>query len=244
MVNDSDIRRICIIIPTYNERENITRLIPIVLAKDERIEVLVVDDGSPDGTAEAVKRLQAENGRVHLLERPSKMGLGTAYVAGFRFALDADFDLIFEMDADFSHDPRYIPQFIETAAHYDLVIGSRYISGVNVINWPMPRLVLSWSANRYTRLVTRLPLKDATAGYKCFRRQALAAIDLNRIHSDGYAFQIEMDFKVWKQGGRVKEIPIIFVDRTVGESKMHPGIIKEAAWMVWKLRILSLLGRL
>ena len=244
MVNESPIFRICVIIPTYNERENISRLIPIVLDKDERIEILVVDDGSPDGTADVVRQMQETTGRIHLLERPKKLGLGTAYVAGFGFALDAGFDLIFEMDADFSHDPEAIPRFIEAAADHDLVIGSRYISGVNVINWPMTRLILSWSANLYTRWVTGLPVQDATAGYKCFRREVLAAIDLDNIHSDGYAFQIEMDFKVWKKGARLLEIPIVFVDRTVGESKMHPGIIKEAAWMVWKLRILSLLGRL
>jgi dolichol-phosphate mannosyltransferase len=171
------------------------------------------------------------------------MGLGTAYVAGFRYALKEKYDLIFEMDADLSHDPKEIPRFIEAANRYDLVIGSRYIHGVNAINWPLSRLLLSWFANLYTRIVTGMPLRDATSGYKCFRKEILEAIDLNRIDSDGYAFQIEMDFKAWKMGFRLQEIPIVFVDRDRGTSKMNRRIVREAVWIVWKFRIQSILGK-
>jgi len=235
---------ILIIIPTFNEKDNIKKLIPELLQQHPAIEILVVDDNSPDGTAEEVKKTMRKNKRIHLLERPYKMGLGTAYVLGFRYALKEGYHLIFEMDADFSHDPQVIPQFIDTIQDYDLVIGSRYIKGVNVVNWPMSRLILSWLANRYTHIVTGLPLSDATSGYKCFRKEALEAVDLDHIHSDGYAFQIEIDFKVWKKGYRLKEIPIVFVDRNVGVSKMNSGIVHEAAWMVWRLRFQSILGKL
>ena len=236
--------RVLVIIPTYNEVENIQNLVPLVMKKDPRIEILVIDDNSPDGTAVVVEEMRTTTPGLHLMKRPTKMGLGTAYVAGFKFALERDYHLIFEMDADFSHDPKEIPRFLEAMEAYDLVIGSRYIEGVNVVNWPLSRLILSWSANMYTRIITGLPVKDATSGFKCFRRDVLQAIDLNRIHSDGYAFQIEMDFKAWKKGYRLLEIPIVFVDRNLGVSKMHPGIVREAAWMVWKLRLLSLMGRL
>lgn len=236
---------VLIIIPTFNEVDNVRKLLPIVLEKDPRISILVVDDGSPDGTADAVRALQQIHpGRIELMEREAKLGLGTAYVAGFRWALERQYEYIFEMDADFSHDPSAIPAFLEQAGNYDLVIGSRYISGVNVINWPMSRLLLSWSANIYTRLVTGMPIQDATSGFKCFNRRALEAIDLNKISSDGYCFQIEMNFKIYKKGFSIKEIPIIFMDREIGSSKMTSGIVHEAAWTVWKLRILSLLGRL
>lgn len=236
---------ILVIIPTYNEIENISRIVPVVLAEDERVHILVVDDGSPDGTAEAVRRLQAASpGRVFLLQRSEKLGLGSAYVTGFKYALDNGYDLIFEMDADFSHNPDAIPSFIKEAEVHDLVIGSRYICGVNVINWPMSRLLLSWGANLYTRLVTGMPVKDATGGYKCFRRDVLMSIDLNNISSDGYCFQIEMNFKVYKKGFSLKEIPIIFTDRKAGTSKMNSGIIHEAVWKVWKLRFLSIIGKL
>ncbi len=237
-------KEILVIIPTYNELENIQKLVPQVLAQNSKIEILVVDDNSPDGTADAVEKMMQTTSRLHLLKRSSKMGLGTAYVAGFRFALERQYNIIFEMDADFSHDPEEIPRFLETIRDYDLVIGSRYIRGVNVVNWPMSRLLLSWLANLYTRIVTGLPLKDSTSGYKCFRRRVLEAIDLDRVNSDGYAFQIEMDFKAWKKGFRLIEIPIVFVDRDVGVSKMNSGIVREAAIMVWRLRFLSLLGRL
>lgn len=236
--------RVLVIIPTYNEAENIQGLIPRVLEQDSAVEILVIDDNSPDGTALAVERMMTETPRLKLMKRPAKLGLGTAYVSGFRYALEAGYDLIFEMDADFSHDPKEIPRFLEAIDGHDLVIGSRYVRGVNVVNWPMSRLLLSWLANLYTRIVTGLPVRDATSGYKCFKRQVLEAVDMDQIHSDGYAFQIEMDFKVWRKGFRVLEIPIVFVDRNAGVSKMHSGIIREAAWMVWKLRLLSLMGRL
>jgi dolichol-phosphate mannosyltransferase len=239
-----DDERILVILPTYNEVGNIQEIIPLIFAQAEEIEVLVVDDASPDKTAVVVEKMQEKNANLHLIKRQSKLGLGTAYVTGFRYALENGYDLIFEMDADFSHDPKEIPQFLKAIRNNDLVIGSRYIRGVNVVNWPMSRLLLSWMANQYTRVVTGLPLKDATSGYKCFRREVLETIDLDRIRSDGYAFQIEIDFIAWKKGYRVFEIPIIFIDRYVGVSKMNPGIVQEAAWMVWKLRISSLLGKL
>jgi len=237
-------RRILIIVPTYNERDNIDKLIPQVLEQNPSIDLLVVDDSSPDGTSATVRKWMDTTSRVHLIERPAKMGLGTAYVAGFRYALEAQYDLVFEMDADFSHDPTMIPKFLEKAESHDLVIGSRYISGVNVVNWPMSRLLLSWFANLYTRIVTGLPLRDSTAGFKCIRKEVLEAVNLDNIHSDGYAFQIEMHFKVWKKGFRLVEIPIVFVDRNVGDSKMNKEIVREAAWIVWKLRFLSLAGKL
>ncbi len=241
----NDNHKILVIIPTYNEVENIQKLIPLVLIQDPCIDVLVIDDSSPDGTAEQVEKMMAKTDRrLHLIKRSRKKGLGTAYVDGFKYALKEEYDLIFEMDADFSHDPDTIPKFLETIEAYDLVVGSRYIRGVNVINWPMPRLILSWLANFYTRIITGLPLKDATSGFKCFKRNVLEAIDLDNVHSDGYAFQIEIDFKVWKKGFRVKEIPIVFVDRYIGISKMNHRIVREAVWMVWKLRLLSLFGKL
>ena len=236
--------KILVIIPTYNEVGNIKEVIPQVLIQHSHVEVLVVDDNSPDGTADAVKKMMEQDGRVHLLERPAKMGLGTAYVAGFRFALQADYEFIFEMDADLSHDPKVIGRFLNAIRENDLVIGSRYIQGVNVVNWPLSRLLLSWFANLYTRLITRMPIKDATSGFKCFKRKVLETINLNEIHSDGYAFQIEMHYKAWKKGFRLKEIPIVFLERNIGVSKMSPGIVREAAWIVWKLRFLSLVGKL
>jgi len=236
--------RILVIVPTYNEIGNITKLIPQVLEQNPLIDVLVVDDSSPDGTSGAVRSMAEADPRVRLVTRPAKMGLGTAYVEGFRYALSHSYSLIFEMDADFSHDPREIPRFLETAKTHDLVLGSRYIKGVNVINWPLSRLLLSWFANRYTRFITGMPVKDATGGYKCFHRKVLEAIALDRIRSDGYAFQIEMTFKAFQKGFRVVEIPIVFVDRNVGNSKMSSRIVGEAAWMVWKLRFMSLSGKL
>lgn len=233
----SDVEKALVIVPTYNERENIIRLIDAVLGQDPRIEVLVVDDGSPDGTGELVDERAASDSRVHVLHRPKKMGLGTAYLAGFRWALDRDYELVFEMDADFSHDPSHLPQFLESAADADLVLGSRYREGkVTVVNWPMARLMLSYSANIYARLVTGLPLYDATGGFKCFRRKVLEAIDLSDVRSNGYAFQIEMSFRAWRKGFRIVEIPIVFVDRTEGQSKMSKRIVREAIWMVWRLR--------
>src|SRR5579872_775090 len=237
--------RAIVIVPTYNERDNITRLIPAVLEKDPRLEVLVVDDASPDCTGQIVESIAAENPRVHVLHRAGKMGLGTAYLAGFRWGLEQGYDYLFEMDADFSHDPNHLPQFLEAVKDADLVLGSRYREGrVTVVNWPMTRLILSFFANAYARIVTGLPLEDSTGGFKCFRRSVLEAIDLNAVRSNGYAFQIEMSFRVWKKGFRIREIPIVFVDRTEGQSKMSRKIVREAVWMVWRLRWLAITGRI
>lgn len=233
-----------IIFPTYNEKENIERIINAVLGQDDSIEVLVVDDNSPDGTGQIVDKLAAANRRIHILHREKKEGLGRAYIAGFKWAIERKYDYIFEMDADFSHGPDYIPDFLEAIKENDLVIGSRYISGVNVINWPMSRLLLSYFANVYTRIITGLPVRDATGGFKCFRRQALEAIPLDSIKSNGYIFQIEVSLRIWKKGMRLKEIPIVFVDRHLGASKMSKKIVREAIWKVWYLRLMSLLGRL
>jgi len=234
-----------VIIPTYNERENVSRIIHAVLSRDPRLEVLVVDDGSPDGTAEIVEALAASQPRVHLFKRPRKLGLGTAYIAGFRWAIERHYDYIFEMDADFSHDPAHLPEFLRAIETADVVIGSRYRGGkVTVVNWPMSRLLLSYFANVYARVVTGVPLWDLTAGFKCFRRTVLEAIDLSDVRSNGYAFQIEMHFRAWRKRFRLVEIPIVFVDRTEGTSKMSKAIVREAVWMVWRLRLWSMTGRL
>jgi len=233
-----------VIIPTYNELENIDAMIEKLLGLPYGLDVLIVDDNSPDGTAARVEAWQAKSERVHLLKRPGKMGLGSAYRDGFRYALAKGAEYIFEMDADFSHDPGAIGEFLEAAKDADIVLGSRYLNGVTVVNWPLSRLILSYSANVYTRLVTGLPLADATGGYKCFRRRALEGIRLDRVKSEGYSFQIEMSFRCWKRGFRIKEIPILFVDRRAGVSKMSRRIIWEAAGMVWRLRFLDLTGRL
>lgn len=237
--------RALVIVPTYNERENILKLIDAVLSQSPIIEVLVVDDGSPDGTGAIVDERAAADSRVHIIHREKKLGLGTAYVAGFRWALERDYDFIFEMDADFSHDPQHIPQFLASIENADLVIGSRYREGrVTVVNWPIGRLLLSYFANVYARFVTGLGIFDLTAGYKCFRRKVLEAIDLNDVRSNGYAFQIEMHFRVWRKGFQIVEIPIVFVDRTEGTSKMSKKIVREAVWMVWRLRWWAISGRI
>ena len=233
-----------IIIPTYNELDNVQKLIPDILGRYENVDILVVDDNSLDGTGIYVARLAETNERINIIQRENKLGLGTAYIAGFKYALQNEYDYIFEMDADFSHDPGEIENFLKAIEENDLVLGSRYLSGVNVINWPMSRLILSYFANFYTRLITGLPVHDATGGYKCFRREVLEAIDLDRVKSNGYAFQIEMTFKAWKKGFRIKEISIIFIDRMKGKSKMSKKIVREAILMVWKLRIRSVLGLL
>jgi len=236
--------RALVVIPTYNERANIERIIPAVLAQDERLEVLVVDDGSPDGTGEIVDSIAASNSKVHAIHRAGKLGLGTAYLAGFKWAIEQNYDFVFEMDADFSHDPVHLPQFLHAIRDADLVLGSRYRKGkVTVVNWPMTRLMLSYGANLYARVVTGLPLDDCTGGFKCFRRSVLEAVNLDSVRSNGYAFQIEMSFRAWQNGFRIVEIPIVFVDRTEGESKMSKKIIREAVWMVWRLRWWSLTGR-
>jgi dolichol-phosphate mannosyltransferase len=237
--------RALVIVPTYNERFNVARLIPSILAQDASLEVLVVDDASPDGTGAIVDGIAANNSRVHVIHREGKLGLGTAYIAGFRWALERKYDLIFEMDADFSHNPERLPEFLDAIKDADLVLGSRYQEGhVNVVNWPMSRLFLSYGANIYARAVTGLPVFDATGGFKCFRRNVLESIDLTSVKSNGYAFQIEMSFRAWKLGYRLVEIPIIFVDRTEGHSKMSKKIVREAVWMVWRLRWWGLTGRI
>jgi dolichol-phosphate mannosyltransferase len=234
-----------VIIPTYNERENVPRIVPMVLEQDQRLDVLVIDDGSPDGTGALADDIAASNSRVNVLHRSGKLGLGTAYLAGFKWGIERGYDWVFQSDADFSHDPAHLPAFIEGLQEYDVVLGSRYLQGrVTVVNWPMSRLLLSYFANMYARVITGLPVADATGGYKGFRREVLQTIDLGRVESEGYAFQIEMSFRAWKKGFKLAEIPIVFVDRTLGESKMSKKIIREAVWKVWKLRLLSLLGKL
>jgi dolichol-phosphate mannosyltransferase len=233
-----------IIVPTFNELDNITKLIPDLLSRSANPDILIVDDNSPDGTAEFIQQLAVSNDRIHLIKREKKMGLGTAYIEGFKFALKNNYDFIFEMDADYSHDPKEIPNFLNAIQENDLVLGSRYSNGVNVVNWPMRRLLLSYFANIYTRIITGLPVKDATGGFKCFRRKVLETINLDRVKSNGYAFQIEMTYKAFKKGFRIKEIPIIFIDRMKGKSKMSKRIVREAIFMVWKLRLRSLIGKL
>jgi dolichol-phosphate mannosyltransferase len=236
--------RALVVVPTYNEAMNLPLIVPQILAQDPGIDVLVVDDNSPDGTGELADRMAAAEPRIHVLHRPGKGGLGKAYLAGFRWALERDYEFVFEMDADFSHDPKFLPVFLRAAQDADLVIGSRYKTGVNVINWPISRLLLSLGANQYARGITGLPVMDSTGGFKCFRRRVLAAIDFDRVRSNGYAFQIEMSFRAWKKGFRLVEIPIVFTDRVEGQSKMNKRIVREAIWMVWWLRLKALVGQL
>ena len=237
-------KKVLVIIPTFNELDNLPKLIPKVLKQDEKIDLLIVDDNSPDGTADYVYAEANNNPRIKLIRREGKMGLGTAYITGFKFALENSYDYIFEMDADFSHNPDEIPIFLRELENYDLVLGSRYIEGVNVINWPMSRLLLSVFANVYTSLITGMSIHDSTGGFKGFRKEVLQAINLDEIKSNGYTFQIEMTFKAWKKGFRIKEISIVFVDRVKGTSKMSKKIVREAIFMVWKLRFASMFGRL
>jgi dolichol-phosphate mannosyltransferase len=230
--------------PTYNERENLPQIVPLVLAQDPGIHVLIVDDNSPDGTGELADKLAGENERVHVVHRPGKQGLGTAYIAGFKWALERDYEYVFEMDSDFSHNPEHIPQFLGAAKAYDLVLGSRYLRGVPVVNWQMSRLLLSYFANKYARVITGLPFTDTTGGFKCYRRKVLEEIDLDRITSEGYSFQIETTFRAWRKGFKIGEIKIIFTDRTEGTSKMSGKIIREAVWKVWWLRTLRIVRKL
>lgn len=244
MLPDATEKRALVIVPTYNERENIRRLIDAVLGQDGRIDMLIVDDGSPDGTGAIVQEIRTTEPRVNLLERGKKMGLGTAYIAGFRWALERPYAYVLEMDADFSHDPAHLRQFLAAIEQADLVLGSRYQQGrVTVVNWPIQRLILSYCANVYARFVTGLPVWDATGGFKCFRRVVLEAIDFDHVRSNGYAFQIEMSFRAWKRGFKIAEIPIVFVDRTEGTSKMSKSIVREAVWMVWRLRWWAMRGK-
>jgi len=235
---------VLVVVPTYNERDNIERVLAELLALDIDLGVLVVDDNSPDGTGRVVDEIRNQDPRVHAIHRSGKMGLGSAYITGFKWALaETDAKFIFEMDADFSHDPTAIPEFLAKTPDADLVIGSRYLDGITVMNWPLRRLALSVGANIYTRIITGMPVKDATGGFKCFRREVLEALPLDRIRSDGYSFQIEMNYHAWKRNFRIIEIPIIFVDRQQGASKMSRRIIYEAAFLVWKLRFASIFGK-
>jgi dolichol-phosphate mannosyltransferase len=235
--------RAIVVIPTYNERENIERLIKEVLSISPILDILVVDDNSPDGTGEIVEKISKEEPRVKVMRRPAKMGLGSAYVDGFKYALQGNYDFIIQMDADFSHSPQDISRFLDLIQHYDVVIGSRYTDGVSVVNWPITRLLLSYIANLYARIVTGVPIKDLTGGFKCFKRKVLESIKLDKIVSDGYAFQIEMNVLAWRRGFKMVEIPIIFVERRAGSSKMSKKIIWEAFWLVWRLRIDSIFKR-
>jgi len=223
-----------VIIPTYNEQENVRGIVAAVLEQAPNVEVLIVDDGSPDGTGEIVVEMQKTEARLHLMRRAGKLGLGTAYIAGFKWGLARDYAIIMEMDADFSHDPKEIPNFLKAIEEADLVLGSRYTDGaVRVVNWPLSRLVLSKGASLYVRIITGMPVMDPTGGFKCFRRQVLEAIPLDGIRSNGYAFQIEMSYQTWMRGYRIREIPITFTDRLAGKSKMSGRIVREALWMVW-----------
>ena len=232
------------VIPTFNERDNVRRLIPEVLAQDPELEVVVVDDRSPDGTGDVVAEMGRTDARVHLVSRDRREGLGPAYKSGFAWALAHGADLIVQMDADFSHAPAQLPRFFAEIADADLVLGSRYLGGITVVNWPIERLLISYFGNAYVRRVLGLPLRDATGGFQCWRRAALESIDLASVRSNGYAFQIEMSYRAWRQGLRIREIPIIFMDRTVGDSKMNKRISIEALWIVWWLRMRTVLGRL
>jgi dolichol-phosphate mannosyltransferase len=237
--------RFLVIVPTYNEVANLPRKVPQILAQDQRIDLLVVDDASPDGTGELAAQMAASDPRVHVLRRPAKDGLGPAYLAGFEWGLSRDYRLIFEMDADISHPPEALPRMIEAAERFDVVIGSRYVGGrVTVSNWPMSRLLISYFGCWYARVITRMPVRDATGGFNCWRREVLESVELSRIRSNGYAFQIELKFRAWRRGFRMREIPILFTERDSGESKMSKKIMREAIWRVWWLKIQDLLGRL
>jgi len=234
-----------VVIPTYNEAGNLPNIVPQVLAQDPRLEVLVVDDSSPDGTGALADGLAQTNPRVHVLHREGKLGLGTAYLAGFRWAIERRYDYAFEMDADFSHDPAHLKDFLKAIATADVVLGSRYLGGrVTVVNWPMGRLLLSYCANIYARWITGLRIWDLTGGFKCFRRHVLEALDLSQVRSNGYAFQIEMSVRAWRKGFKLAEIPIVFVDRLEGQSKMSKAIVREAVWMVPRLRLMAWFGRI
>lgn len=231
-----------VIIPTYNELDNVQKLIPYIIEKYPELDILIVDDNSPDGTANYVEELSKSEPRVKLIKREKKLGLGTAYVEGFKYMLTNGYDAVIQMDADYSHDPKEIKNFLKKIKDYDLVIGSRYINGIRVINWPIRRLLLSYFANLYTRIITGMPIKDATGGFKCIKRNVIESINLDEIRSNGYSFQIEINFLAWRKKFKIIEIPIVFVERVQGSSKMSKKIVREAVFMVWKLRLKSLLG--
>jgi dolichol-phosphate mannosyltransferase len=224
-----------IVMPTFNERDNLPRMAQQLLQLPAKVDLLVVDDNSPDGTGKLADELAAKNPEIHVLHRAEKNGLGRAYLAGFKWALERDYQFIFEMDGDFSHNPNDVPVLLEAAQDADLVLGSRYINGIRIINWPLGRLMLSKSAAAYVQIITGMPITDPTGGYKCFRRRALAALDLGAVQSNGYSFQIELTHKLWRQGYRIAEVPIIFTERVQGHSKMAGHIVSEALWMVWRL---------
>jgi dolichol-phosphate mannosyltransferase len=232
-----------IVVPTYNERENLPALVDRLLSLPVAVDLLVVDDNSPDGTGKIADELALKHSSIHVLHRPEKNGLGRAYLAGFNWALERGYEFIFEMDGDSSHNPDDVPRFLEAARDADLVLGSRYVNGIRIINWPLRRLMLSKFAANYVRIITGMPLTDPTGGYKCFRRRALQAIDLTAIRSNGYSFQIEMTHKIWRQGLKVVEVPIIFTDRFLGQSKMTGKIVREALLMVWRLLLQNKLRR-
>jgi len=236
--------RALVITPTYNEAENIRAIIEKVLEQDARIEMLIVDDNSPDGTGKIVEEIMETEKRVHILKRAGKLGLGSAYIAGFKYAIENGYDAVFEMDGDFSHDPKVLPVMLKEIENNDVIIGSRYVKGVCVLNWPMKRLLLSYFASKYVKFITRMPFKDPTSGFKCYRIEALKNLELDKIMSDGYSFQVEVKYRLWLKKFRIKEIPIVFNDRFIGESKMSKKIVYEAVWMVWKLRFLAILGKL
>jgi dolichol-phosphate mannosyltransferase len=231
-----------IVTPTYNEGKNIETLVNTLFRLNSRYHILVVDDNSPDGTAKIVKELQKNHKNLHLAERPKKRGLGTAYCYGFKWALERDYDYIVQIDADLSHNPEDVPIMVELLKEYELVIGSRYCDGISVVRWPLRRLILSYFANSYSRIVTGVKLKDLTAGFKAWRREVLENIDLDNIRSQGYAFQIEMNFHAERKGYTIHEHPILFIDRTIGESKMSRSIMIETAWMVWQFRLWKIFG--
>lgn len=233
-----------VVLPTYNERDNIPRIVPVILSQDPEIEVLVVDDSSPDGTGAIVEAMSKTEPRVHLLTRTAREGLGPAYKAGFKRALEMGAEYIVQMDADFSHPPSALPDFFAMMPEADLVLGSRYMKGITVVNWPIERLLISYFGNSYVRILTKLPIRDTTGGFKCWSRTALQTIDLDAVRSNGYAFQIEMNFRAWRQRMRIREVPIIFVDRTEGDSKMNKRIAGEALWIVWWLKLQVLRGKM
>ena len=237
--------RALVVVPTYNERDNLPRLVPMILAQGNAFHILVVDDNSPDGTGELADRLAAESERVSVLHRPGKLGLGAAYVAGFAWGLERDFDLLVEMDADLSHPADRLPALVEVLEEVDVAVGSRYVGGrITVVNWPLSRLMISLFGSWYARAITRLPVNDATGGFNAFRREVIESVGLDRIQSNGYTFQIELKLRAWRAGFTLREVPIVFTERDSGESKMSGRIVREAVWRVWKLRLLDLLGRL
>ena len=236
-----------VIIPTYNEAHNVSKLIDKVMGLPESVDILFVDDGSPDGTADMIKsRMRDYPEAIHLIEREGKLGLGTAYVRGFHFALENEYTYVCEMDADFSHNPEDLPRLISAVkeGEADIAVGSRYIDGISIVNWPLSRLILSYGANLYARWITGLPIKDTTAGYKCIHRNVLEKVDIDKIRSNGYAFQIEIHFRAWKAGFTLKEVSIIFREREEGVSKMSKAIVREAVWRVWSLKFRSIFGTL